>query len=264
MAEDGMVRRRAARILLAIGSVALVATVTAAALAAHRAAPALQLGAIPYRDGETWQYRWLQDNRQVGWLTISVASVAWGGSPAWVFKTETRTGSDPTVTPVDVTQVYADAANLQALRTEAALAGPDGHYEIRLDYAPRRVTYAAQTPKGPQSGTQPLPGPAYDNDQLLMLLRALPLAPDYAAKLLCVQPRTVAVYRLTVKVDGQESVTVAGESITCWRVTLTVNGRAQTAWYAVSPDHRLIRLQGPTGVFELQQPTDCEGGAGGT
>lgn len=264
MADNAHARRRTSRVLLAVGVVALVAIIAAAVLAARRAPPALQLGAIPYRDGETWQYSWRQDERQVGWLTITVASGAWDGRPAWVFTNETRMGSDLTVTPIDATKVYTDAATLQAIRTEAALAGPDGHYEISLDYAPRRVTYAAETPKGPQSGSQPLPGPTYDNDQLIMLIRALPLAPGYTSQLLCLQPRTVALYRLALKVEGQEAVTVAGESITCWRVTLAVNGRAQTAWYAVSPDHRMIRLQGPTGVFELQQPAGCEGGAGGT
>jgi len=264
MADNSKARLRGSRILLAIGVVALVATIVAAALAARRAPPALQVGAIPYRDGETWQYRWFRDDRQIGWLTITVASGAWDSRPAWVFTNETRMGSDPTAAPVDVTKVYADAATLQTIRTEATLAGPDGHYDISLDYAPRRVTYAAQTPKGPEGGAQPLPGATYDNDQLVMLLRALPLAPGYTSKLLCLQPRTVALYRLTLKVEGQEGVTVAGESITCWRVSLSVNGRAQTAWYAVSPDHRMIRLQGPTGVFELQQPAGCEGGVGGT
>lgn len=254
MADNVNARRRASRILLVIGVVALIVTIAAAGLAARRAPPPLQLGTIPYRDGEAWQYRWLQGDRQVGWLTITVASGAWNARPAWVFTSEVRTGSDPTAEPVDVTRVYADATTLQAIHTETALAGQDGHYNIILDYSPRRVTYAAQTPRGPQSGSQALPGPTYDNDQLVMLLRALPLAQGYTAKLVCLQPRTVAIYRLTLKVEGQEEATVAGEKISCWRVSLTVNGRAQTAWYAVSPDHRMVRLEGPTGVFELQSP----------
>jgi hypothetical protein len=88
-----------------------------------------------------------------------------------------------------------------------------------------------------------------------MLIRALPLAEGYSTKFTFLQSRSILSIRASVKVEGQESLTISGETIPCWRVAMTASNTKITYWYATSPDHRLIRIDGPSGIFELQPGT---------
>lgn len=261
MSETTGRSRNIARIMLFAG-VAIIAVLTATILLhSHRETPAVALGTIPFTDGESWSYKWTQGGQPVGTLTTTITAGTVSGKPVWVFTNETRTGADPAAAPVKVTRVTADAATQLPLSTSATIEAPDGHYEINITYSAKEASYAAKTPKGDQSGAAQLAGATYDNDQAPMLIRALPLAEGYKARLTCLQSLNVVVYTAAVKVEGQEELVVGNEKVSCWRVSFTVNGGAQTFWYATTPDHRLIRIGGgANGTFELQSSTVAAGG----
>lgn len=241
------------RILLIIGLLTIAALVFTMVVRSRRPTPALKLGQVPFADGETWQYRIIQAGSVVGRLTLTMRAGNADGGATWVFDSEVRFGDDPTVAPTQVVTVVADAATLVPISTLTKLDLPDGHYDIDVSYAARQATFSAATPRGPQSGVQPLPGATYDNDQLLMLIRALPLAKGYSTKLVCLQTRNIATYAVTVKVDGQEEIQLGDQRVTCWRVTFGIPNGMQTAWYDTAPSHRLILLDaGAGGVFELE------------
>lgn len=94
-----------------------------------------------------------------------------------------------------------------------------------------------------------------DEATLVMLMRALPLREDYATRLNVFTPILGTMERMTISVNGQETVETPAGTYDAWHVTLEGRDpdRSIEVWVAVEPPHPVVKfIDGRNrGIFEL-------------
>ena len=87
-----------------------------------------------------------------------------------------------------------------------------------------------------------LSGVVYDNEEVIQLMRRLPLAPDYKTTLRVFTGLGGGnVIGLEAKVTGQEKVEVPAGSFDCYKVELSMV--QQTFWYSTDAHHYLVKFE---------------------
>ncbi len=88
---------------------------------------------------------------------------------------------------------------------------------------------------------------------LAQLVRALPLAANYATRLNSFSPATGTLDRVTVQVTKQEQITVPAGTFDAWRVELKTNTSTSSVWIERAAPHVLVKyIDGRSGgTFEL-------------
>ncbi len=85
----------------------------------------------------------------------------------------------------------------------------------------------------------------YDDAEIFFLMRTLEFTQGYTAhfNLVVVDTSRGTISRATasVRVNGTETITVAGKSYKAWQVALSGAGANSTAWYDTAPDRKLLR-----------------------
>lgn len=138
--------------------------------------------------------------------------------------------------------VFVDPETLVPSRTEFELETAQGRVVYTAAYAGTDVAIKAQTPGGPQDVKVKLPaGPYFDNEEFIMVLRALPLADGFKATLNDIVTRTASKAAITVQVVRRENVTVPAGTYDAWVVEL--KGISQYAWISASAPHELVKYE---------------------
>ncbi|MEX2158583.1 MAG: hypothetical protein WEB04_04195 [Dehalococcoidia bacterium] len=82
----------------------------------------------------------------------------------------------------------------------------------------------------------------YDNDESLFIWRTIPFAENYKANYDTVLPNVRSIQGVTIEVTAREEITVPGGTFDTWRLEIGgEKGLHQAAWFATSPDHRLVK-----------------------
>jgi hypothetical protein len=150
-------------------------------------------------------------------------------------------------------ETTADAATLQPvssiIRRESPQSGPA---TITTRYSPAGATPGSSRPvahieitssRGDESVTRELPERVYyDADQMLHLLRAMPLKQRFSATFNALDTLGASPVSARVRVVGRETVRVPAGEFDCWRID--VQGLSMRAWVAVAPPSQLV-------IFEL-------------
>jgi hypothetical protein len=222
---------------------------------------ALVLGPLPYQAAESWEYLQTVNGQPAARLTTTVKKGTGAEADAWIFETTVAAEGAGGQAGSESSTVWANAVTLRPVRTEIKGSSPAvGDYTIALSYSGSEavsslktiVSFSATTPKGPQSGSLTPDGILYDNDQILMLVRALPLADGYRANLQGLQGRNVKAYQVELQVVGTDDVKLEDETVHCFKVRLSSPDGAQFLWYACDADHRLVKVETPAGTMLLQ------------
>lgn len=101
-----------------------------------------------------------------------------------------------------------------------------------------------------------LPAKYYANDQLLMILRALPFKEGYRGSLVLVPSMgDPATQQAVVTVTGQETLTTPLGPVRSWRVETQYEGAAtvQVMWYSVETPNYLVKYDTGRYVFTVAQ-----------
>lgn len=130
-----------------------------------------------------------------------------------------------------------------------------GKYGIRANYNNSgRAEYQATTPDGEQQLTKNYSYPGYDNNQLLQLIRFLPLKEGYEQEINIVNIANTREVPAKLVVAGVEDVTVSGQTVQAYHVELRFIGGVQHAWYQTDGDRPLLRYDNGQTIFELKEP----------
>jgi hypothetical protein len=113
---------------------------------------------------------------------------------------------------------------------------------LRATYSGGKVTGAiTQDGVGQPYPSLKLPKPPYfDNEQVVFVLRALPLAEGYKVTLNVIVTRGANKAQIAIAVGAAESVTVPAGTFDCWPVELV--GLGQKFWIAVDEPHQLVQF----------------------
>lgn len=245
-----------------LAALLLLTVAASAGCGGKKEAPqALALGPLPYQADESWEYLQTAGGQPAARLTMTVKKGTCAGAEAWLFGTSVAAEGAGGQAGSESSTVWANASTLRPVRTEIKGSAPTvGDYTIALSYsgseAPSSlktiVSYSATTAKGPQSGSLTPDGILYDNDQILMLIRALPLTEGYRANLQGLQGRNVRAYQIELQVIGTDDVKLEDETAHCFKLRLSSPDGAQFLWYACDTDRRLVKVETPAGMMLLQ------------
>ncbi|HVM47054.1 MAG TPA: tetratricopeptide repeat protein, partial [Candidatus Acidoferrum sp.] len=126
------------------------------------------------------------------------------------------------------------------------------------------VTYSANSALLKMSGKDEplkidLSGVVYDNEEVIQLMRRLPLAPDYKTTLkIFTGLGGGTMIGIEAAVTGQEKVEVAAGTFDCYKVELSVVH--QTFWYSTDAHRYLVKFEGGGVVAELSSVTQRKAG----
>ncbi len=193
----------------------------------------LALGSVPWQDGERVVYDVLDRNGNK--LGTSEFGFAKDGE-VWVLSAADKlTGLDQS------SKVRIDGQTLKPLAEDKIIRTQGTDATVNATYANGKLDIKAVVNGQTKSAAVDVPANILDNDQLLMTLRAAPLAEGYAARLVTVVPSSALRVNTVVRVQGKETVTVPAGSFEVWRVLLDFGQSKQTAWYQVAAPHHMVQ-----------------------
>ena len=138
--------------------------------------------------------------------------------------------------------VATDHRTLIPARTEFERESVEGRVNYVAEYGSEDVTIRADLPRGHEEAAVKLPErPFYDAEQLVMVIRALPLYDNFRGALRSVVTRAGVQDNVILRVRGRESVSVPAGHFETWRVDIA--GTDQSAWIAVARPHQLARYE---------------------
>jgi hypothetical protein len=202
-----------------------------------RAAPTTPLAlSAPWKVGETAKLSMQQGETGpvVGDWSMSVEAPAEGDG--WHLVTLM---SIPQASYELKTSVHVARGDLRPVHTDFSLVNKQGTVTLKATYS-ESVSITGTAYGARQTAGIKLPAPPYfDNEQLVMSLRALPLAKGWQTTVNAIITQSANKQGLTIRVLRQESVTVPAGSFSCWVVEIV--GTSQKAWVAVEAPHQLVK-----------------------
>lgn len=137
-------------------------------------------------------------------------------------------------------EIIADANTLQPMsstveRESAAL----GHATIVAEYGDTTASVKVTSQRGTEQADVTLPETKYfDSEQVLYVLRSLPMHKRFKASINPVDPASAKVSQVIVQVVGKEAMSVPAGDFDCWRVDL--RGMGLRAWISASEPYQLV------------------------
>ena len=143
----------------------------------------------------------------------------------------------------DTVSVTASATDLKPLSMTETVLFSGQTIEVVATYSEGEVAIVATVDGEEQSATIAIPEDAYDDGEVLFLLRAIPFQVGYRATYTDVVPAAGLMPEATVSVAAEEAVEVPAGSFDCYKVELTVLGTTQYLWYDTESPHYLVKVE---------------------
>ena len=235
----------------------------AAACRSESACPTCQdvVTAVPWSAPETHQYQLKDGNTIKGQATFAVKQ----DGDRFVFTQSFKDDNGNT----DDSSVTVDGATLKPIAEQRAITDSSVRNVVESDYqdvdkskcSSGRIVQIKQTTFKPPSDQTPqstrgnplcVPEHAYDNDSSLFIWRAIKFEKGYTVDYKAVLANRRDTQMVTLHVRDQVKIDTAAGQVDAWELDILADQRTQRAWFATTPDHRLLRYNNDSLVFELQ------------
>jgi hypothetical protein len=162
------------------------------------------------------------------------------------------------VEPVMARQFFYDSSavvfrrdTLRPLRSFRSLETDIGLFDIEAQYERGAVDIRRQSIEGIEERRLAIRGPAFDNEMVGTLLRALPLTPSTRLTLQAVVPIDLRVMPLQVTVLGTKLISTPLGDILCREVEVASPAKEVRFWYELEQPRRLVGLADPESRTEM-------------
>ncbi len=215
--------------------------------------PELELLPAPWQDGEVLRLGVkLASGTPVGVIFYTADAAERDGEELW--RLRTRRTFYPDTAQQRLSQVLARRDDMTPVASVYRQAGL-GHFEaVYGDGAVMIETRGAAAPR-----EEKLDGPVFDNEEVLHLLRRLPLEPGFKETIQIITTVLGGAGGLVVGVKETEAVTVPAGEFECYRVELNI---PQVFWYSTDPSRVLVKFEAAGFVVELEEVYVQEPGRG--
>ena len=222
--------------------------------ACGRPAPTpLLFNPAPWQSGEMHRFAVTNvDGQPAGQLTFVIdEGVDDAGERLWVIERSTEALGDQESITVKVSE---QGFRPQSSYLERSGAGGDESVDALYDSGQVDLTLNTKQNVMTVQRTQ-VPSDVRETVTLPMIVRALPLAKDYATQLNAFLPVAGLLDRVTVSVVGEETITVPAGSYKTWVVELDTGNSQSKLWIAQTPPYPLIKFTDGRnkGTFELSE-----------
>ncbi len=138
-------------------------------------------------------------------------------------------------------RIYLDPETLLPRRSEITFTTAEGKKSaLEVLYGEEEIKMSKKNGQKEEITTAPLPEPPYfDNEQLTLLVRTLPLEAGWKGKVRLFVPATAQTATINFEVVRREEVTVPAGMYDCYVVELMKLG--QWAWVGVEPPCPLVK-----------------------
>jgi hypothetical protein len=208
--------------LLVVGCGA-TATPTAPAKTAH-----------PWGGGDRAEYTIEVNGQPIGALVFTTAAKETG----YVLTTETTIGA---VKDVSNVKVDNDLKPVGATRQLSGAGQSD--FTLMTIYDKGKLTIQAKTAAGDKAASIDVPADSWDNDQLLMSIRSLPLNDTYVYTFTNVIGANAGTVKTQLTVVGKETISVAAGSFTAYKVEMSFGQSKQFVWVDAAKPHHIIKYE---------------------
>ena len=221
----------------------------------EEAAPGLSVVPAPWDDGELLRFVIRSKKGEpLGDLTYSARSLTVDGRPAW------RVENFLAIPRAEVAKyVHVDTDRESSLPLRSKLY----HSQmgaLQADYVDSERRIMMNRPGDePEPFTQKLRGPVYDNEQILYLIRRLPLEVGYETSF-DVTGRPGLVATATLKVLAAETVSVPAGNFECFKVEVGVPPFVETQWFTADAHRYVVKVDNAEIDVELVEITNLPSG----
>jgi hypothetical protein len=212
----------------------------------------LKLGEAPWRDGETSKYDVTDLNQQYAGVSVFVIRQGAGDdAKGWTIRRQISTQGDQ-----ETVEVELSSDRLRPRRSALSRTYEDGTEVVNAVYndgiVDMQLTSRVNLMYTQRSS---IPTDSYDAYTLWMVVRALPLAQDYATSMTVFTTITGALEQAAILVKRQEQVSTPAGVYTAWRVQVEMGSLSSTLWIGTEQPHPLVKIEdGRTrGTFELTE-----------
>lgn len=193
---------------------------------------------VPWQAGEGSLFDVTDLNGQYAGTTVYTMAASGASKPgSWLIRRETNTQGDHETVESEITdrffrplQVNWSLENNGSVETIDAKF-VDGAVDMVLTSKQRQVHTEQRT----------IPTDSYDAYSLMMLLRALPLADDYATELTMFTLLTGQLEFVTVRVLQQEDVTVPLDTFHTWALELQNGDKKSQVWIGTEAPYPVVK-----------------------
>jgi len=132
--------------------------------------------------------------------------------------------------------------------------------DFRAEYSPDKIDLEVRTASKESSRQIPTGRTAYDNEQVLYLIRRLPLAEGYRASFPIFPVQGGAIVEGRVEVTGKEKITVPAGTFDCYMIDLSVYAAKVQAlqhdlWISADEHQYLVKYDSKSAIMELAEVT---------
>jgi hypothetical protein len=113
-------------------------------------------------------------------------------------------------------------------------------------------------PDSTRSNPLKVPENAYDNDASLFLWRTIPFEEGYEETYTAIIANRRNRRPVTLRVLDQDRVQTPAGEFDAWKVSIEAEGLSQEAWFATTPDHKLLVYDNDDVIFLYNGETDVE------
>lgn len=208
-------------------------------LAGDYLAGTVNLQPAPWTDGEVMRVDMkFRTGIKAGWTRYFVLSGEQDGRPIW------RLGMQLNVGTQQASRVEVDAATFKPLHSRRKISVMG---DVDAVYSAGRVD--ARLKGEAETKTTGYSGLCYDNEEVIQLIRRLPLAEGYTTSLPIFVSYGNTVISLKLTVAGKESVTVPAGTFECFKIKLSMVN--QTFWYSADAHRYMVKMDAGAVIGEL-------------
>jgi hypothetical protein len=249
------------RIALMIAGCALAAAVAGCASTTNAPAHTDIVTQIPWTAPETHTYELRENNKPKATTVLSIEKK----DDTFILTQTTKDDSgnaDESISTVDATTLKP-ISNTHAISDKDQRRVADATYEdVDKDCSSKRIVRIKQntfkppdssTPDSSRSNPLCVPEHSYDNDSSLFIWRTLKFEKGYSVVYNAVFSNRRDTQSVTLTVGGKEIVKTPAGDIEAWIVNLNADQLTQKAWFATTPDHKLVAYQNESFFFRLKE-----------
>lgn len=219
---------------------------------------------IPWSAPESLAYELKQNDTVQGTTTLSIERK----DADFVLTQATKA---PSGVNSDISVITADASTLKPKSATRTIIDSKQKTLLEVTYtdvsasqcSSKRQAKIKQSVFSPPGAAKPdsvrsnplcLPANSYDNDESLFIWRTIDFRKGAQVTYTTVTAGRRDTHLVTLTVTGQEKVTVPAGTFDAWRVEVASERSRQQAWFATTPDRRLLQYVNNQGQSFVLQP----------
>lgn len=193
-----------------------------------------------WKDGESFSYEIRFKGKLVGSADYLITDTLFKKDKAYLIKVVTLTGYLGQNT-FDSVSLIVNQENLKPLNLERTMITPQTIMKVNARYLEDSVEIKLDSPQGTQETEIGFPEDGYDNEEIVLLLRALTLKEGKGFSFMDISPITATSFPVEIEVLKPEKVKVPLGEYLCNKLKMKVAGKEVELYYQKEKPYLMVK-----------------------